>query len=69
MQTDRRCVLVAIRVTRSEHARWLKAAALEDLKLVELIRESVRLRLGDLERLRLLRHGPDLAAGPPRPAA
>jgi hypothetical protein len=69
MQSDRRCVLVAIRLTRGEHARWLKAAALEDLKLIELVREAVRLRLHDLERLRLLRHGSESATGPPRPAA
>jgi hypothetical protein len=52
MQSDRRCVLVAIRLTRNEHERWLRVAAREDLRLVELIREGVRSHLRALEPLR-----------------
>jgi hypothetical protein len=57
MSSDRRCVLVAIRLTRSEHDRWMRIAAREDLRLVELIRESVRAHLRALEPLRLV--GPE----------
>jgi hypothetical protein len=66
---ERRRILVAVRVSDREHARWLTAAAREDLKLVELIREAVRAHLRDLDRLRLLHHGIESATGPPRPAA
>jgi hypothetical protein len=61
-QSDRRCVLVAVRLTRSEHTRWLRIAAREDLRLVELIRESVRAHCRDLERLRLV--GSEQERGP-----
>ena len=53
--SDRRCVLVAIRLTQSEHARWLRVAKREDLRLVELIREGVRAHLRALEPLCLER--------------
>jgi hypothetical protein len=52
---DRRCVLVAIRLTQSEHERWVRVAKREDLKLIELIRESVRAHLRTLEPLRIER--------------
>jgi hypothetical protein len=52
--SDRRCVLVAIRLTRSEHERWLRVATREDLRLVELIREGVRSHIRALEPLRLV---------------
>jgi hypothetical protein len=54
MQSDRRNVVAVIRLTRTEHDRWLRIAAREDLRLVELIRESVRAHCRDLERARLL---------------
>jgi len=57
VRIERRRILVAVRVSDREHARWLKAAALEDLKLVELIREAVRAHVRDLKRLRLLGRG------------
>jgi hypothetical protein len=67
MQSDRRTELIAIRLTRREHERWLRAAAIEDLRLVELVRESVRAHLRDLERHRLLGRG--AARHPPESAA
>jgi len=57
MQSDRRTELIAIRLTRREHERWLRAAAREDLRLVELVREAVRAHVRDLDRLRLLGRG------------
>jgi hypothetical protein len=67
MNNERRHILVGVRVNAREHARWLRAAALEDLRLPELLRESVRSHLRDLERHRLLgrgeeRHPPESAA-------
>jgi hypothetical protein len=57
VESDRRNVVVAIRLTQTEHARWLRVAKREDLKLIELIRESVRSHLRALEPLRLV--GPE----------
>lgn len=56
MQTDigPRRVTVAVRLGESEHRKWLAAAAREDLRLVELIREAVRQHLRQLETLALL---------------
>jgi hypothetical protein len=54
MKSEPRQVLAGVRVGRREHLRWLKAAALEDLRLPELMREAVRAHLRDLERHRLL---------------
>jgi hypothetical protein len=62
MQSDRRNVVAVIRLTRTEHDRWLRIAAREDLRLVELIRESVRAHCRDLERLRLV--GSEQERGP-----
>jgi hypothetical protein len=53
--SDRRCVLVAIRLTEHEHERWVRVAKREDLRLVELIREGVRAHLRALEPVRLER--------------
>jgi hypothetical protein len=68
MRSDRRNVVAVIRLTRSEHDRWLRVAAREDLRLVELIRESVRSHCRALAGARLLglaeeRHRPESAAG------
>jgi hypothetical protein len=49
-----RTALVQIRVSPLERARWASAAAAEGVRVSELIREAVRQRVIDLERLRLL---------------
>jgi hypothetical protein len=54
MDTQRRHALVQVRVTIGERNRWLQAAAAEELRLVELVREAVRAHVRELERLRLL---------------
>jgi len=54
MSVERRRILVAVRVSDREHARWQSAADREALRLPELLRESVRAHIRDLERLRLL---------------
>jgi hypothetical protein len=54
MTSERRYILVGVRVNAREHARWVRAATLEGLRLPELLRESVRLRLDELARVREL---------------
>jgi hypothetical protein len=51
---DVRSVLVQIRIARRERARWAAVAAAADMRLGELIRESVRARVLELERHRFL---------------
>lgn len=51
---DRRCIVVAVRVSQREHERWRRAALVEGVRVVELVRESTRQFVRDLERLRLL---------------
>jgi hypothetical protein len=67
MSIERRRILVAVRVSDREHARWQIAADREALRLPELLREAVRSHLRDLDRLRVLgrgeeRHPPESAA-------
>lgn len=54
MANERRLIAVAVRVRPGEYRRWERAAALEDLRIVELVREAVRAHVRELERLRLL---------------
>jgi hypothetical protein len=57
MSVERRRILVAVRVSDREHARWQRAADREALRLPELLREAVRSHLRDLDRLRVLGRG------------
>jgi hypothetical protein len=52
--TERRCVVIAVRVSPREHERWRRAALIEGVRVVELVRESTRQFVRDVERLRLL---------------
>jgi hypothetical protein len=54
MDMQRRHALVQVRLTARERDRWLRAAAAEELRLVELVREAVRARVRDVELRRLL---------------
>jgi hypothetical protein len=51
---EQRCIVVAVRVSPREHERWRRAALVEGVRVVELVRESTRQFVRDLERLRLL---------------
>jgi hypothetical protein len=67
MSIERRRILVAVRVSDREHARWQTAADREALRLPELLREAMRSHVRDLDRLRVLgraeqRHPPESAA-------
>jgi hypothetical protein len=61
---DVRSVLVQIRIARRERARWAAVAAAADMRLGELIRESVRARVLELERHRFLATGASLPVDP-----
>jgi hypothetical protein len=54
MSIGQRRILVAVRVSASEHQRWQTAAEREALRLPELLREAMRAHLRDLVRLDLL---------------
>ena len=54
MDMQRRQALVQVRLNARERDRWLRAAAAEELRLVELVREAVRARVRDVELRRLL---------------
>jgi hypothetical protein len=73
---EQRCIVVAVRVSAREHERWRRAALIEGVRVVELVRESTRQFVRDLERLRLLgatrgEHIPirRMTREPPEPAA
>jgi hypothetical protein len=51
---ERRNIVVAVRVSAREHERWRRAALVEGVRVVELVRESTRQFVRDVERLRLL---------------
>jgi hypothetical protein len=51
---ERSRIVVAVRVSVQEHERWRRAALVEGVRVVELVRESTRQFVRDLERLRLL---------------
>jgi hypothetical protein len=57
-------VLVQVRISARERARWLHAATLEDVRLGELVREAVRTHVRELERLRLLGDRGPIAPAP-----
>jgi hypothetical protein len=54
MDMQRRHALVQVRLTARERDKWLRAAAAEELRLVELVRSAVRDRVRDVELRRLL---------------
>jgi hypothetical protein len=60
----RRKALVQIRISSLERARWAAVAATEGVRMSELVREAVRQRVIDLERLRLLGREPSGGATP-----
>ena len=66
MDMQRRHALVQVRLTARERDRWLRAAAAEELKLIELVRSAMRDRVRDVELRRLL-SGRDVK--PVRPTA
>jgi hypothetical protein len=52
MNTERKRLLVAVRLSPREHGHWIRGAALEGITIPELCREAVR---GHLRQLALLR--------------
>jgi len=53
MNTERKRLLVAVRLSPREHTHWLRGAALEGITVPELCREAVRKHLRELLLLRL----------------
>jgi hypothetical protein len=53
MNTERKRLLVAVRLSPREHGHWIRSAAREGVTLPELCREAVRIHLRQLELLRL----------------